>query len=193
VIFTMLKKMSLFLVICWVLAIGCTPYTNTRVLNPITVQPVAEKKIFIQTDPKETELVLITKPLEEHLTAKGYALVETPEKAAYTVSLHLVYLDYRDSRPRRTYGVAMNAGGITGGLVGGATGSVIGFGAGSLLSGSDSVPFVGKVEVTIKGKDSAPQETTVSSVAKVRHENQESSKRQAVAQALAKKIAELMP
>jgi len=190
----MLKKTSMLLVSLLLLAIGCTPPTKTRVLNQITVQPVAEKKIFIQTDPEETELVLIAKPLEEHLAAKGYTLVEAQEKAAYTINLHLVYFDYRDRRPRpRTYGMAMNTGGITGGLVGGATGSVIGFGAGSLLSGSDSFPFVGKIEVTISGKDKAAQETTVSSTANVRHENQEASVRQSVAQGLAKKISDLMP
>ena len=187
----MFARLIIPLGLCLLLGLGCTP-VNSRISQQITVAPAAERTICIQTKPAVAETVLITKPLAKNLAAKGYQVVETPEQAAYNMHLNIVAFGLRGSPPSTYSGPVV--GSAAGHALGGATGSLVGFGLGRLLSGSKSVPFIGKVEVSISTPPSSePQQTVISAWARVYKEHQEPKVRQAVANKLAGKIAALMP
>lgn len=188
--FSRFTRLGIPLGLCLLVGLGCTP-VNSRVSQPITVAPAAERTICIQTEPAVAETALITNPLKENLASKGYTVVESPDQAAYTMHLNLVAFGLRGSPPSTYSGPVV--GSAAGNVLGGAKGGVIGFGVGRLLSGSKSVPFIGKVEVSINAPSSEPQQTVISAWARMYKEHQEPTVRQAVANKLAGKIAALMP
>lgn len=189
----MIKKKALWLVSLLVIVVGCAPYVSTQMDNKIIVPSSAERKVFIQTDPRETELILIVKPLEEKLTSKGYTLVDTPDQASYTMRLHLTLFALRGYIYSGN-GSAMQTGMTGGALAASSASAAFGFGVGSLLSGGPSgVPFLGEIDVSISGQSMTQQKTTIYAEAKVYHKNQIISAQEAVAHALAKKIAAMMP
>jgi hypothetical protein len=200
------KHFAFFLLI----AIGCTPPVHSGVTQQITVAPAAEKTICIQKDPTKSEMVLITKPLEAELVAKGYRVVEAPGQAAYTLRLDVVWFGLT-GRPRPSSGSAAAAGNAIGTAAGsaasgsvlhttsaaGTAGGLIGFGAGAVLgmfSGSSPrVLFVGNIDVSITDSSKKKEKTLVSAWTRVFRDNEEINAREGVAKKLAVKIAGLMP
>lgn len=174
---------------------GCAPYVATQQSDKLTIPPTVEKNIFIQADWAGAEIGLIRKPLEEMLTAKGYKLLAAPNQTAYTMKLHLLDFELRGEFEKKKGSIA-HVGTTAAALSASSASGAAGYGAASLFfGGSSREPFVGRVEIVISSP-SAPEEeqdTVLSAVAKISNQNQEPSARQAVAHALAKKIAALMP
>ena len=201
------KRFAVFLL----LIIGCTPPVHSGVTHQITVTPAADRTIFIQKDATKAEMILITKRLETELVSKGYQVVESPDQAAYTIRLDLIWFGL-NGRPRPfSSGSAAGAGAAAGTAAGsavsgsvlnttsaaGATGGLIGFGAGAVLGmfsgSSQKVLFVGNIDVSITDSSKKEEKTLVSAWARVFRENQEVTAREGVAKKLALKIAALMP
>lgn len=174
---------------------GCAPYVATQQLNDVIIPPTAEKNIFIETDPRETELVLIQKPLAEILGSKGYKMVDSSDQASYTMRLHLISFKLKGSTYSGT-GSVMHIGTTAGASAASSLGAVAGLGAASLLFGGSSspaVPFICNIDVVIEGKSMEKQQTILYAESKVRHKNDVAGARQAVAKKIAAKIAAQMP
>ena len=187
---------SYFLSYFLLLITGCAPYVATQQLNDLVIPPTAEKNIFIEADPKETELVLIQKPLEEILASKGYKMVDSSDQASYTMRLHLISFKLKGHifSSGSSRGSLMDTGMQAGALASSSLGAVAGFGAASLLlGGRPAVPFICNIEVVIDGKSMEKQQTILYAEAKVRDKNGVVVARQAVAKKIAAKIAALMP
>ncbi len=178
-----------FLFLTW----GCAPYVRTQDSGKIVVPKLTERKIFIHTDPRETEIGLIQKPLEEMLTSKDYKLLSSPDQSAYTIKLQCCEFELIGSFAKKG-GSAAQLGTTAGVLSASSVAGVAGFGAASLLLGSSSSErYVGGVDVIISSPSSEDQEISFRAEAKISNQNQVPSARQAVAYTLAKKIAALMP
>lgn len=204
---TMIKRCLaiLLLIVC-----GCTPVAS-RSVGVMNVAPQADKSICIQRDESKPDTALIVEPLETELISKGYKVVKEPDHAAYIMRLDLIAFGLNGHAPQKTSSSsAPMVGSATGTAVGsavsgsvlhttsaaGTAGGLIGFGVGTvygIFSGPRSVPFIGKIEVSITDSSKKEQKLLLSAWARVHKEKQIIKARDAVSTKLASKVAALMP
>lgn len=160
----MSKKLLFLSAIVGILLSGCmttTLQTNAKMTNSIFVDPVAknQRTIFIAMKNTSGQNINLENGIIQGLQAKGYKIIDDPEKANFILMTNVLYLDQKRESNAPSAATTMGmAGAGVGAYNTGSAGSTIAIGLGSAVIGgllgkiTEDTIYQMQVDVVIRQK-----------------------------------------